>query len=43
MDFTNGRICAHRGILDLMLRILSDHMMVKLTDTTAYLKSQTEL
>ena len=37
VNFENGGTCVHRRILDVMLRILSNLLMSKLTDTSAYL------
>ena len=37
VNFKNGGTCVHRHILDVMLRVLSNLLMSKLTDTSAYL------
>ena len=37
VNFKNGGICVHRRILDAMLSVLSNLLMSKLTDTSAYL------
>ena len=33
----NGGTCVHRRTMDVMLRVLSNRLMSKLTDTSAYL------
>ena len=37
VNFKNWCTCVHRRILDVMIRVLSHHLMSKLTDTSAYL------
>ena len=39
----NGGTFVHRRILDVMFRVLSNLLMFKLTDTSAYLGMQIEL
>ena len=41
--FKNGDNCAHRRILDVMLRVLSKLLLTKLTDTSACLGLYLEL
>ena len=37
LNFKNGGTCVHRRILNLMFRVLSNLLMFKLTETSAYL------
>ena len=37
VNFKNGGTCVHRCILDVMLKVLSNLLMSKLTDTSGYL------
>ena len=37
VNFKNGGTCVHRHILDVMLRVLSNLLMSKLTETSIYL------
>ena len=43
VNFKNGGTCFHRRILDAILRVLSNLLMAKLTDTSAYLGMYIEL
>ena len=36
VKFKKGGTCVHRRILDVMFRVLSNLLMFKLTDTSAY-------
>ena len=38
VNFKNGRTCVHWHILEVMFRVLSNCLMSKLTDTSAYLE-----
>ena len=38
VNFKNGDICVHRRILNVILRIASNFLMAKFTDTSAYLR-----
>ena len=37
VNFKNEDTCVHRHILDAVLRVLSNRLLSKLTDTSAYL------
>ena len=43
VNFKNGGSCDHRCILDAMLKVLSNVLMSKLTDTSGYLGMLIEL